>query len=123
MRKYLIQIWLKIFLPLVAAILLVWVGGCPPRTTSPLDPSVKLNRNELAVAYRHMLDKFELADLDLTTQEEQRTYIIETTLGIVKAGAINPLGILMAIAGAYGIGSAATSTVRTIKKRKPPSTT
>lgn len=118
MSEWLKKNWLKVLLPLLVAALLLWAGGCPPRTPSPLNPDRKLDINELTDEFNNLIDRYETAILSLEEQARIRKLIMTNALMIAEAGTFNPLGVLTAIAGAYGVGSAATGAGRVIKKRR-----
>lgn len=120
MKSYIKQHWPQLVLVGLVGALLLWAGGCPPRTPSPLDPSRHLTLAELNVELEHILARFQLAETDIHEQQRIRTLIMENALLIANAGTVNPLGILTAIAGAYGVASVGKDTVVAVKKRKKP---
>lgn len=121
MTTYLKNHWLQCVLVGLTAALMIWAGGCPPRTPSPIDPSKQMTLPQLNVELEHLVKLYELAEADIREQQRIRTLILSNALLIAESGTINPLGLLTAAAGAYGLASASTSAVKRIKKvSKPP---
>ncbi len=115
--------WLKahykrLILPIIVLCVMLWVGGCPPRTRSPINPSTKLTLPELNAELNNLIDRYEIAIQNIEEQERIRKLIISNALMIAESGSINPLGLITALAGAYGITRVSSDTVNTIKKRK-----
>lgn len=118
MTTWLKKHWLPTAAMCLAAALMLWAGGCAPRVRSPLNNSRKLTRPQLIAELNYTIALFEAAAADLEEQERIRKLILTNALAIANAGTLNPLAILTAIAGAYGVTRAGGDTVKTIKKHK-----
>jgi len=116
--------WPQSAVLVLAAVTLLWLTGCPPRARSPLDPTQKLTRAELAAQLDHLIAQYEFADADITQQEKVRTLIVNNALLMAQTGTINPLGLITGLAALYGVGSATNTAKNAVKKRitanKPP---
>lgn len=123
MKNFIAKHWPAIITCSLAALLLLWAGGCPPRVRSPIDPSRRLTRVELTAELNYTIELFEAAELDLDEQERIRKLILQNAMAIASTGSVNPLAIITAIAGIYGVTRAGTDTVSAVKKRKKNGTT
>lgn len=104
------------------ALLAVTLNSCQPRIPSPVDPSQRLTAQELQVELNHLLALYELRQQQLAERQRIRNAILANALTIANTGTINPLGVITALAGIYGIGSIAKDTTNAIKKQISPKT-
>jgi len=91
--------------------------GCPPKTESLIDNSTKVTRQELQIELTSILATAEYRLATLDKQEEFRQLIFQNALLIVEGNPLNPLGLLTAFAGIYGVATATKNTVSAVKKK------
>ncbi len=106
------QIWRSIrhnpffFVAMAALIvLLLWIFGCEPTTTSPLDPAVKLTRSQLKIEFETYMQRVELANEDLTRKEQLRDLLLNQAFIIAEGTTVNPFAMLTTAFSILGIGS------------------
>ncbi len=90
---------------IVLIILLLWIFGCEPTTTSPLDPAARLTRSQLKIEFETYMQRVELANADLTRKEQLRDLLINQAFIIAEAGTVNPIALLTSAFSILGIGS------------------
>jgi len=111
---------MHIFLPIVAAILLLlYAYGCEPRTASLISASEKVTRAELITEIDLLEYKLEKGIADLDRQERIRDIIFQQGLIAAQTGTVNPVGIITALMSILGVGAVADD----IKLRKKIKTT
>ncbi len=108
----------------LSAIGLLWVYGCLPRVRSPIDPTKKVTRAELHILFETTIATFEEADLSLEEKEQIQRFIVENVLTMAQTGSINPLGVITALGGVYGLTRASKDGISLIQRRRqqPPTT-
>lgn len=97
--------------------LVLFSVGCPPKTKSLVDNSTKVTRQELQIELTSILTTAEYRLATLDKQEEFRKLIFQNALVIVEGQPLNPLGLLTAFAGIYGVATATKNTVAAVKKK------
>lgn len=114
-------VWLKhnarlLITVLVTAALCVWLYACESKTKSLVEPTRLVNRAELQFELDQFMSMAQLRMLDLDRQDAFRSLIIENSLLLVQGTPFNPVGIITAIAGIYGLTHGASKVVRTVQK-------
>ncbi|GAI68960.1 unnamed protein product [marine sediment metagenome] len=113
--------WIKknqkmIITVLVSVALCIWLYSCESQVKS-LDGSGQLvNRAELQLELDRFMGMAQVRMADLDKQDAFRALIIENSLLLVQGTPFNPVGLITAIAGIYGITHGASKVVRTVKK-------
>jgi len=103
---------------LVTIVLCVWVYACESKVAS-LDGSKRLvNRAELQLELDRFIALAEMRMLSLDKQDALRSLIIENSILLVQGVPLNPVGLITAIAGIYGLSHGTSKVVRTVKKRQ-----
>ncbi|GAI98586.1 unnamed protein product, partial [marine sediment metagenome] len=98
------------------AALCVWLYSCESQVKS-LDGSGQLvNRAELQLELDRFMAMAQVRMAALDKQDAFRALIIENSLLLVQGTPFNPVGLITAIAGIYGITHGASKVVRTVKK-------
>ncbi len=114
--------WTIILTALVTVSILLFVYGCEPKTRSLIDGNRQINRQELQLELDQIIGLAQLRMVDLDKQEQFRAVILQNALILVQGQPYNPLGIITAIAGIYGVMQGSrnvTNVVKTgIHKRK-----
>jgi hypothetical protein len=110
--------WIRNHLPIIAAVFVVgmlalYQYGCEPTVKSLIDDKDYVNREELTIELNALMAKAELRMVQLDRQDELRNILINNALLIAQGNPTNPLGLLTALAGLYGLGSGAV----TIRKK------
>lgn len=114
-------LWIKknhkaIITALVVIALSIYLYSCES-TVASLDGSGKLvNRAELQLELDRFMATAQLRMLSLDKQDAFRALIIENSLLLVQGTPLNPVGIITAIAGIYGLTHGTSKIVRTVKK-------
>lgn len=113
--------WIKknqkiIITVLVCAALCIWLYACESQVKS-LDGSNRLvNRAELQLELDRFMGLAQVRMASLDKQDAFRALIIENSLLLVQGTPFNPVGLITAIAGIYGLTHGASKVVRTVKK-------
>jgi len=89
----------------VLIILLLWIFGCEPTTTSPFDPTKKVTRAELQIDFDATFNRVELANNDLTRKEQLRGLLLNGAFLLAGGDEINPVAMLTTAFSILGIGS------------------
>lgn len=113
--------WIKknqrgIITALVTMLIGVWLYSCESKVKSLVEPERLINRAELQLELDRFMSMAELRMADLDRQDAFRSLIIENSLVLVQGMPLNPVGIITAIAGIYGITHGASKVVRRVKK-------
>lgn len=88
--------------------------GCEPKVKS-LDSDIRLvNRAEFKIELERLLSLAELRLAELDQQEQIRGLIFNNAVSLAQGEQINPLGILTAIAGIYGLAAASKNSTSAI---------
>lgn len=113
--------WIKknhriIITALLTVALSVWLYSCESKVKS-LDGSDKLiNRAELQLELDRFMATAAMRMANLDRQDAFRSLIIENSLVLVQGLPLEPIGIITAIAGIYGLTHATSKVVRTAQK-------
>lgn len=94
---------------------LVFLYACESRVRS-LDGSKKLiTRTELVMEFNAYIDKYDMRFASLDRQDKVRQLVINNAMLFVQGSTLNPVGIITAILGIYGVQQAAKNTSGAIK--------
>jgi len=93
------------FAAAVLIIVILWIFGCQPTTTSPFQPNQKVTRQELQIEFDAYFKRVELANDDLTKKEQLRDLLINQAFVLAESGAVNPVALLTSAFSILGIGS------------------
>lgn len=113
--------WIKnnhrgIITALITAALCIWLYSCESKVRSLVEPERFVNRSELQLELDRFMSIAELRMLDLDRQDAFRSLVIENSLLLVQGTPFNPVGLITAIAGIYGITHGTSKVVRAAKK-------
>lgn len=116
-------IWIKRHVSEVGAVLVsvgfvVFIYGCPVRTTSLLRDDKRIDRQELQLELDQIIGLAKIRMADLDKQEEFRAIILQNALILVQGQPFNPLGLITAIAAIYGFSQGGTNITRVIKTKR-----
>ena len=107
---------------LVSVGFLFYCYGCEPEVPSLNNRLQMINRQELQLELDQLIGMAQLRMVDLDKQEELRAIVLQNALILVQGQPLNPLGLITALAGIYGVmqgGSNITKVVKNgVKKRK-----
>lgn len=108
--------WEWVMVMALASGLVIWIVGCPPTTTSLLNGTTKITRDELQLELDSLImsAKFRMEDLD--RQEKLRQMVLQNALLVLQGQPFNPLGILSGVAALYGIGAAVGTGKKKLKE-------
>lgn len=93
-----------------------WLYSCESQVKSLDGTGTLINRAELQLELDRFMGMAELRMADLDRQDAFRTLIIENSLLLVQGTPFNPVGIITAIAGIYGVTHGASKVVRRVRK-------
>lgn len=97
---------------------LIFLYACESRVRS-LDGSKKrVTRSELVTEFNAYIDKYDIRFASLDRQDKVRQLVINNAMLFVQGNTLNPVGILTAILGIYGVQQAAKNTSGAIKNAK-----
>jgi len=99
---------------IVCIALAIWLVSCESQVRSIIDPTKKVNRNELQAEADYTLSLIADRMEDLSRQDELKKLLLQNALLFSEAGTINPYGLIVGIAGILGIGA----TVDNVRKRQ-----
>ena len=113
--------WLKkhrnsIVIVLVTAGMLIFMYACESKVESLNDTRRLVTRVELQIELEHILSLAKVKMVDLDKQDEFRAIILQNALILVQGQPANPVGILTAVAGIYGLLSASNTAVKKVKE-------
>ena len=94
---------------------LIYAYGCEPRVRSLTDNRKLVNRQELQLELDRIMGIAELRLLSLDQQERFRSIILQNALVLVQGQPLNPVGIITAIAGIYGIAQGSRNVTKVVK--------
>ena len=102
---------------LVTAGILLFIYGCPSKTTSLLHNDRQVTREELQLELETIITtaKFRLADIK--RQDEFKSLLIENAMIILDGQPFNPLGLLTGVAAIYGIASGGYQIGGSVKRK------
>ncbi len=115
MMQWISKHWTSILTGLVTVGILFYVYGCEPKTRSLIDGNRQINRQELQLELDQIIGLAQLRLVDLDKQEQFRAVILQNALILVQGQPYNPLGIITAIAGIYGVMQGSRNVTKTIK--------
>jgi len=101
----------------IAIGLFFYAYGCEPKTTSMIDPTIKINRASLQSEMDYLLHTGEIRFADLDKQEELKQLIFNQGLLIAQGNQVNPIGVITTLMAIMGIGAGADD-IRLRKERK-----
>lgn len=113
--------WLKknqriIITTVLTIALSIWLYSCESQVKS-LDGSGQLvNRAELQLELDTFMAKTEMRMADLDRQDAFRDLIVQNSMSLVTGTPFDPLGLITAIAGIYGVTHATSKVVRAAQK-------
>lgn len=99
---------------IVVGSLLIWFYGCESSVESIVTPEKKVTRAELRIEIESLIAMTDLRRIDLDKQDEIKSLLLKNALLIASGGAVNPVGVVTALAAVLGIGAAADN----VRKRK-----
>jgi len=114
MKNWLKHNWVRISSVSFAAIIMLYVLGCEPKTASLLEPQGKVTRSGLQLELEYIQMKFAQRSEDLEQQAYIRDIITQNALIIAESGGVNPLGIFTTLLAVYGGGTAVRDTRKAI---------
>lgn len=106
---------------LVTVSFLIFAYSCEPQVASLYREHKLINRQELQLELDQLIGLTQIRMADLNRQEQLRAIILQNALILVQGQPFNPIGLISAIAGLYGIqqaGSKVTKTVKTIRHKR-----
>ncbi|GAI61185.1 unnamed protein product [marine sediment metagenome] len=114
-------VWIKknhrgIITVLITGVLCIWLYSCESQVKSMDGSNRLINRAELQLELDRFMGMAQVRMADLDKQDAFRALIIENSLLLVQGTPFNPLGLITAIAGIYGITHGTSKVVRTVKK-------
>lgn len=114
-------VWIKknhrIILTVVLTVALAfWLYSCESKVKSLVEPDTLINRAELQLELDTFMSKAAMRMADLDRQDAFRSLIIENSLVLVQGLPFEPVGIITAIAGIYGLTHATSKVVRAAQK-------
>lgn len=113
--------WIKnnhrgIIAGIITVALCIWLYACESKVRSLVEPERFINRTELQLELDQIMSVVQLRMADLDRQDAFRSLIIENSLLLVQGTPFNPVGLITAIAGIYGITHGASKVVHAAKK-------
>jgi len=106
---------------IVSVSLCIWLYACESKVKSLVEPTQLINRAELQLELDSFMSMAQIRMLELDKQDAFRSLIVENSLLLVQGTPFNPVGLITAIAGIYGLAHATTKTtnavVNSIKKK------
>ncbi|MGE0021990.1 MAG: hypothetical protein AB7S72_20150 [Draconibacterium sp.] len=96
---------------IVAIAILIALFGCQPKCSSLLDPEKKITETELQGEIALLQSRADSAYLSIDQQKNLQAFLLNQAEVFAGGNVVNPLSVVMGIAGILGIG-AATDNVR-----------
>lgn len=93
-----------------------WLYSCESKTTSLVSPERKVNRAELQIELDTFISQAQIRVADLDRQDEFRSLIIDNALVIASGSTLNPIAIITAMAGIYGLTHGTSKVVKYAQK-------
>lgn len=97
----------------LCALCLFWIYSCHSTVISLVHANLKVTRVELVSEVDTFLASAEARFEDLDRQDLIKETIFNSVLELAQGGSVNPIGVVLALAGILGIGAG----VDNIKKR------
>ena len=116
MLQWLKKHWNTIVIVMVTGGMLFFMYACESKVESLNDKRRLITRVELQVELDEILSMAQIKIADLDRQDELRAVVLQNALILVQGQPMNPVGILTAVAGIYGILSASNTAVKKVKQ-------
>jgi len=97
-------------------VFLLFIYSCEPKVESLIHPGKDVTGSVLKIELETLLAIAKSRQADLAKQNELRNMILNNIMLVAETGTISPIGALTSIFAFYGIGSAANSTKKIVKK-------
>ena len=112
--------WIKnnsttILTVLVCSAFAFYMYACQATTRSLMTPTKQVNRQELQLELDQIIGLAQLRMVDLDQQEQFRSIILENALILVQGNPLNPVGLLTAFAGIYGVVQGSRNITKVVK--------
>ena len=101
---------------IVTVVLCIWLYACESQVKSLTEPDTLVNRSELQLELDTFMAKAEMRMADLDRQDAFRDLIIQNSMSLVTGTPFDPLGLITAVLGIYGVTHAASKVVRAAQK-------
>jgi len=116
-------IWIKkhstiIVTILVTVGLIVYLYGCESKCASLTNGNPPVNRAELQLELDQFISLAQIRMLSLDQQDRLRGLIIQNALIIAQGQPFNPLGLLTAVAGIYGVTQGSSNITKLVKDKR-----
>lgn len=113
--------WIKknhkaIITVVLTGVLCFWLYSCESKTTSLMSPERQVNRAELQLELDTFIGQAQIRMADLDRQDEFRSLIIDNSILLVQGSPFNPIGLITAIAGIYGLTHGTSKVVKYAQK-------
>ena len=113
---------------IVLAVIVLGNVSCDSKIASPIDPTVKLTRDELLLEYDVAMGniesqletlerKFVLAERDLDRQDAIKQKVAEIGVVLAEGGTVNPAGIAVSLLGLLGIGAVVDNRIKDVRMK------
>lgn len=104
-----------ILIVFVTVSFLLFAYSCEPKVPSLIDKTKKVTRQEFQLELDQLSGLADIRMVDFDKQERFRAIILQNALVLVQGQPFNPLGLITAIAGLYGIKQVTEKTVGVVK--------
>lgn len=118
MIKWLSKNKTKIILWTVTLATLFYMYACESQVRSLNNSKRLVNRAELGAELNHIIDTADIRFASLDRQDKLRAIILNNALVVVQGQTFNPVGIITALLGVYGVQQAAKNTTGAIKNAR-----
>ncbi len=108
--------YVQICTVLAGFLFLIFVYSCEPKVESLIHPGEEVTGTVLKIELETLLAIAKSRQADLARQNELRNMILNNIMLVAETGTISPIGALTSVFAFYGIGSAANSTKKIVKK-------
>ena len=102
----------------VSVLVVVYFQACQTTTQSLTDSTKRVSRAELQLELDTLIKKAEIGVADLDRQDAIKELILQNALMLASGGSLNIVGVLSGIAALYGVASAGSTVVSTVKKNR-----
>lgn len=109
--------WLSLATGLLIVGLLFYGYGCESKVHSLTDNGKWVNRQELQLELDQIFGLAKLRMLDLDKQDQIKAVIFQNSLLLLQGQGVNPVGMITAICGIYGITQAGRNVTNAVKKK------
>lgn len=84
----------------------LWIYGCQSEVKSMMDPTKKVNREELKLESNYLIGQLQIKLADLDKQDEIKILLLEQAMIFGSGGKFNPAGLLNTVVsiGAISFG-------------------